>query len=190
MIQSILQGGTDATGVTLTWAFAQLVNHPNVLKKLQDELDEQVGKDRQVDVSDIKNLPFLQAVIKETHRLCPPGPLLVPREATEDCTVAGYNVKAGTQLIVNAWKLQRDPSRRSCPATTLALHVVHLIVARVVHSFDLVQPGGLQLDMTGRTWIDCSKEEAFRSPHNPTATIRALYLMRMKHISYNACCHI
>ncbi|KAD6119211.1 hypothetical protein E3N88_10482 [Mikania micrantha] len=192
---SILQGGTDATGVTLTWAFALLVNHPDVLKKLQDELDEQVGKDKQVDVSDIKNLPFLQAVIKETLRLCPPGPLLVPREATEDCKVAGYKVKAGTQLIVNAWKLQRDPSiwndpskyhperfmsldnkhvdvtgqqfllvpfgsgRRSCPATTLALHVVHLTVARVVHSFDLVQPGGLPLDMTEGPGLTAPKKK-------------------------------
>ncbi|KAL8261225.1 hypothetical protein R6Q59_025274 [Mikania micrantha] len=212
---AMLLGGPEAPAVTLTWAFALLVNNPLILRKLQHELDEQVGKDRQVDESDIKNLPFLQAVIKETFRICPPGPLLVPREAIEDCKVAGYNVKAGTQLIVNAWKLQRDASiwnepskyhperfmsldykhvdvtgqhfflvpfgsgRRSCPATTFALHVIHLIVARLVHSFDLVQPEGLPVDMSEGHGLTAPKKK-------PLVVLITPRLPSMEHISYNA----
>ena len=59
--------------------------------------------------SDINNLKFLQAILKETLRLYPPGPITGPREATEDCYVGGHHVPKGTRLIVNIWKLQRDP---------------------------------------------------------------------------------
>ncbi|KAK2996327.1 hypothetical protein RJ639_024942 [Escallonia herrerae] len=106
---AIILGGSDTTAGTLTWAISLLLNNPDVLKRAQDELDLHVGVDRQVEESDMKNLVYLQAIIKETLRLYPAGPLLGPREAMDDCNVAGYNVKAGTRLIVNIWKLQRDP---------------------------------------------------------------------------------
>ena len=60
--------------------------------------------------SDLKNLVYLQAIIKETMRLYPAAPLLVPQESMEDCTLAGYHIPAGTRLLVNASKLQRDPN--------------------------------------------------------------------------------
>lgn len=184
MIQSLILGGSDTTAGTLTWAISLLINHPSVLKKLQHELDHHVGKERQVVESDMKNLVYLEAIIKETLRLYPVGPLLAPREAREDCMISGYNVKAGTRLIINVWKLQRDErvwsdaskfqperfigsghkdvdlrgqqfvlvpfgsGRRSCPGITFSLQVLHLTLARLVHSFDLGQPGGLPVDMT------------------------------------------
>ncbi|KAL5847521.1 hypothetical protein ACOSQ3_011045 [Xanthoceras sorbifolium] len=106
---ALILGGSDTSAGTLTWAISLLLNNPNMLKKAQEELDQQVGMDRQVDESDIKNLVYLQAIIKETLRLYPAGPLLGPREAMEDCTLNGYHVSAGTRLIVNVWKIQRDP---------------------------------------------------------------------------------
>ncbi|XVE48621.1 hypothetical protein DITRI_Ditri01bG0016200 [Diplodiscus trichospermus] len=96
--------------ITLTWALSLLLNNRHVLRKAQDELDIHVGRDRQVEESDITNLVYLQAIIKETLRLYPAGPLSVPREAMGDCTVAGFHIPAGTRLLVNLWKLQRDPS--------------------------------------------------------------------------------
>lgn len=88
-----------------------------MLKKAQEELDLRVGMERQVDESDIKNLIYLQAIVKETLRLYPAGPLLGPREAFEDCTVAGHPVAAGTRLVVNIWKIQRDPRVWSNPSS-------------------------------------------------------------------------
>ncbi|KAL6348038.1 hypothetical protein AAG906_037767 [Vitis piasezkii] len=85
------------------------MNNPRTLKTAQDELDIKVGKHRQVDESDIKNLVYLQAIIKETLQLYPAAPLSVPCEAMEGCTMAGFHIQAGTRLLVNLWKLHKDP---------------------------------------------------------------------------------
>ncbi|KAF3435664.1 hypothetical protein FNV43_RR22755 [Rhamnella rubrinervis] len=86
-----------------------------LLKKAQEELDIQVGKHQKVEESDIEHLLYLQAIVKETLRLYPAAPVSAPREAMEDCTVAGFHVPARTRLFVNLWKLQRDPSIWSNP---------------------------------------------------------------------------
>ncbi|KAJ0805940.1 putative cytochrome P450 [Helianthus annuus] len=89
----ILLTGTDTTTATLTWALALLVNHPVVLKIAQQELENHDGRDREVEESDMNNLVYLQAIIKETMRLYRAAPLSVPHESTEDCIVGGLNVK-------------------------------------------------------------------------------------------------
>ncbi|KAB1224090.1 Cytochrome P450 82G1 [Morella rubra] len=153
--------GAGSTSVALTWAISLLLNNPSVLKAAQKELDIQVGKDKWVQESDIKNLNYLQAIVKETMRIYPPGPVTGLREAMEDCTIGGYHVSKGTQLIINIWKLQRDPrvwsnptefqpessGRRSCPGITFGLQVVHLALARVLQGFDIATVGGRKVDM-------------------------------------------
>ncbi|KAG7622551.1 Cytochrome P450 superfamily [Arabidopsis suecica] len=106
---ALILGGSETSPSTLTWAISLLLNNKDMLKKAQDEIDIHVGRDRNVEDSDIENLVYIQAIIKETLRLYPAGPLLGHREAIEDCTVAGYNVRRGTRMLVNVWKIQRDP---------------------------------------------------------------------------------
>lgn len=74
----MILGGTDTTSVTLTWALSLLLNNPEALKKTQAELDTHVGRDRHVSSSDLRNLAYLEAVIKETLRLYPAAPIPVP----------------------------------------------------------------------------------------------------------------
>lgn len=93
----------------MVWALSLLLNNEEALNKVQFELNEQVGTEREVKESDMKNLTYLQAVVKETLRLYPGAQLSVPRESIEDCIVAGYHIPAGTRLWVNLYKLQRDP---------------------------------------------------------------------------------
>ncbi|KAK9134256.1 hypothetical protein Syun_013586 [Stephania yunnanensis] len=107
---NLILGASDTTMITLTWALSLLLNNKSILNKAQEELKAQVGNDRHVDESDMKNLVYLQAIVKETLRLYPAGPLLAAHVSMEDTKVNGYDVPAGTQLIVNAWKIQRDPS--------------------------------------------------------------------------------
>lgn len=95
--------------VTLTWALSLLLNNPDKLKKAKDELHIHISQDRNVDESDLKNLVYLQAIVKETLRLYPASPVIGLRAAIEDCTLStGYRIPAGTRLMVNAWKIHRD----------------------------------------------------------------------------------
>ncbi|CAN0866886.1 Cytochrome P450 CYP82J17 [Linum grandiflorum] len=112
---SLIVAGSDTTSITLSWILSNLVNHKRVMKLAQEEIDEKVGRDRWVDDSDIENLSYLGAVIKETLRMYPPGPLSVPREASEDITIKGYHVPKGTRFFANFWKLHRDPKVWSDP---------------------------------------------------------------------------
>ncbi|KAH9304322.1 hypothetical protein KI387_008726, partial [Taxus chinensis] len=106
----MLNAGTDTSSVTIEWALAALMQHPHILSKAQQELDTHIGRSRLLEEADLHELKYLQAIVKETLRLYPAAPLLVPHEAIEDCTVGGYHVSAGTRLIVNAWAIHRNPA--------------------------------------------------------------------------------
>lgn len=114
-LQSLILGGTDTTSVTLARAIALVLASPHVMEKAQEELYIHVGKGRNVDETDIQNLVYLQAIVKETFRHSPSAPIGVPRETMQDCKIHGYHVPAGTQVIVNVWKLQHDPRVWSDP---------------------------------------------------------------------------
>ena len=68
-----------------------------------------IGRERWVEEKDIVNLPFIDAIVKETMRLHPVVPMLVPRLAREDVKVAGYDIPKGTRALVSVWTIGRDP---------------------------------------------------------------------------------
>ncbi|KAJ6823707.1 isoflavone 2'-hydroxylase [Iris pallida] len=110
LMSTLLLGGTDTSAVTTEWALSLLLNHPEVMRKLQEEISAAIPPGRLLAESDLPNLPYLQCVISETLRVYPPAPLLLPHEASQDCTVGGYDVPSGTMLFVNAWAVHRDPA--------------------------------------------------------------------------------
>ncbi|XP_031251121.1 cytochrome P450 78A9-like [Pistacia vera] len=102
--------GTDTVAVLIEWILARMVLHPDVQSRVHDELDKVVGRSRAVSESDIGELNYLTAVIKEVLRLHPPGPLLSwARLAITDTTIDGYHVPEGTTAMVNMWAISRDP---------------------------------------------------------------------------------
>ncbi|KAL8225309.1 hypothetical protein R6Q57_017866 [Mikania cordata] len=107
-IKDILSGGTDTSAISVEWALAELINHPNIMKKAIEEIDQVVGKNRLLNEKDIPSLPYLQAIVKESLRLHPTVPLLL-RSATQDRNVGGYHIPAKTTTLVNVWSLGRDP---------------------------------------------------------------------------------
>ncbi|CAN1150777.1 Cytochrome P450 CYP82J17 [Linum perenne] len=106
---TLLTARAETTRITLIWIISNLLNNKRALKLVQEELDSIVGRERWVDDSDIEKLVYLQAVIKETMRLYPAGPLAAPHVATKDCLIAGHHVPKGTRVLLNLWKMQRDP---------------------------------------------------------------------------------
>ncbi|CAN4108472.1 unnamed protein product [Withania somnifera] len=102
--------GTDTVAVLIEWILARMVLHPQVQSKVQAELDRVMGRSRAVTESDVSEMTYLPAVIKEVLRLHPPGPLLSwARLAITDTKVDGYHVPAGTTAMVNMWAITRDP---------------------------------------------------------------------------------
>ncbi|KAK1435750.1 hypothetical protein QVD17_01519 [Tagetes erecta] len=114
-ILDLLIGGTDTTSTSLEWAIAELLRHPQAMKKLQQEARE-IGQGRsRIVEEDLEKMPYLKAVLKEALRLHTPLPLLVPHESTQDVKLFGYDIPSGTQVHINAWAIARDPSKWEAP---------------------------------------------------------------------------
>lgn len=109
IILDVFAAGTDTTATVLEWAMTELLRHPSIMKKLQDEVRGILKESHQITDDDLEKMHYLKAVIKETLRFHTPIPMLVPRIAREDVEIKGYDVVGGTMVIINAWAIGRDP---------------------------------------------------------------------------------
>ncbi|EES03767.1 hypothetical protein BDA96_03G353500 [Sorghum bicolor] len=110
LLWDMITAGTDTTVISVEWAMAELLRNPRVQEKLQEELDDVVGRDRVLSETDFPNLPYLQAVVKESLRLHPPTPLMLPHRASASVKIAGYDIPKGANVVVNVWAVARDPA--------------------------------------------------------------------------------
>ncbi|WVZ22035.1 hypothetical protein V8G54_000579 [Vigna mungo] len=106
----MLAGSIDTSATAIEWTLSELIKNPRVMKKLQMELESVVGMERKVEESDLEKLEYLDMVIKESMRLHPVAPLLIPHESREDCMVGEFFIPKRSKVIVNAWAIMRDPS--------------------------------------------------------------------------------
>ncbi|XP_047973442.1 cytochrome P450 71A1-like [Salvia hispanica] len=109
ILMDIFVAATDTSAATVIWAMTALVKKPAAMERLQKEIRELVGDRTQVNEDDLPKLAYLKAVIKETLRLFPAAPLLLPRESMSDCKINGYTIPAKTLVFINAWAIGRDP---------------------------------------------------------------------------------
>ena len=109
-MQEMIFRGTDTTALLTEWVMAELVLNYDVQDKLHRELDLVVGNKYVAD-ADVAKLPYLQAIVKETLRVHPPGPLLSwARMSTSDVQLSnGMMVPANTTAMVNMWAITHDP---------------------------------------------------------------------------------
>ncbi|XP_073938614.1 steroid 21-hydroxylase isoform X1 [Castor canadensis] len=97
-------GGTETTATTLSWAVAFLLHHPEIQRRLQEELDSELGpsaSDSQVTYKDHRRLPLLNATIAEVLRLRPVVPLGLPHRTTKPSSIFGYDIPENTVIIPN-----------------------------------------------------------------------------------------
>ncbi|KAM3682323.1 hypothetical protein ACJW31_12G064600 [Castanea mollissima] len=184
LILDLLIAGTDSSSMVTEWAMAELMRNQDVLHKLRDELKREIGTEM-VKESHLAHLPYLEACVKETLRLYPPGPLLLP--------LMGYTIPKDSKILVNMWAIGRDPSIFNDPLrfkperfldscldfkgtnfaytpfgagrrvnSPLATKQVPLILASLVHSFDWFLPGSMkstELDMNDHFAITLKKKQ-------------------------------
>ncbi|KAI8542229.1 hypothetical protein RHMOL_Rhmol08G0122100 [Rhododendron molle] len=104
----IFGGTTDTTSSSVEWAMAEFLRTPETLEKAKAELEQNIGKGKPIEESDIPQLPYLQAIVKESMRLHPPAPFLIPRTVETDVELYGYTIPQGAQVLV--WAIGHDPS--------------------------------------------------------------------------------
>ena len=101
--------GTDTVAILLEWILARMVLHPEIQAKAQFEIDSVVGTSGFVSDSDLPNLPYLHAIVKETLRMHLPGPLLSwARIAIHDTNIGDHFIPAGSTAMVNMWSITHD----------------------------------------------------------------------------------
>ena len=122
LMQELLMGGIGTLAITLDWAMAEILANPRVLRKLQEESDNVVGKERMVEMEDLPKLPYMKAVVKETLRKHPPVPFLLPHMSMEACElsvneggVGPYRIPKGTTMLMNVWAIGNDPTTWEFP---------------------------------------------------------------------------
>ncbi|XP_074578554.1 cytochrome P450 71A1-like [Curcuma longa] len=109
VILDVFGGGIDTTFATLEWAMAELIRQPTKMERAQQEVRRIAGSKSEIREEMLQEMLYLKAVIKETLRLHPAVPLLVPREAMQETRVHGYLIPKGTRVLINAWAIGRDP---------------------------------------------------------------------------------
>ncbi|XP_023537031.1 cytochrome P450 CYP73A100-like [Cucurbita pepo subsp. pepo] len=109
IIENINVAAIQTTLRSMEWLIVELVNHPTVQQKIRDELST-VLKEMKVTPSNLHELPYLQAVVKETLRLRIPVPLLVPHMNLKEAKLGGYTIPKESKVMVNAWWLGNNPA--------------------------------------------------------------------------------
>ncbi|XP_040382508.1 indole-2-monooxygenase-like isoform X2 [Oryza brachyantha] len=106
---AMLAAGTDTSFIELEYSMAKLMQNPPMMAKLQADVRSIVPKGQEIVTEEqLDSMSYLKAVIKETLRLHPAAPLLIPHFSMADCNVNGYKIRSGTRVIINAWALARD----------------------------------------------------------------------------------
>ncbi|WP_262178080.1 cytochrome P450 [Haloarcula laminariae] len=176
-MMTMLLAGHDTTALTLTYTWFLLSEHPEVERRVHEELDEVIGDDRP-GMEHVRELDYLEWVIQEAMRLYPPV-YTIFREPTEDVTLSGYPVEEGLTLMLPQWGVHRserfyddpetfDPERwkperaqerprfayfpfgggpRHCIGKHLAMLEAQLIVATTAQQYELEFLGETPLEL-------------------------------------------
>jgi cytochrome P450 len=97
--------------------FLAMTIFPEVQKKAQEEIDRVIGIGRLPVSKDRQSLPYIEAIMKETHRWLLVVPMGAPHASTEEDTCRGYRIPKGAIIMPNNWHFTHDPAVYPEPMT-------------------------------------------------------------------------
>ncbi|KAA0034252.1 cytochrome P450 71B19-like [Cucumis melo var. makuwa] len=110
ILLNIFLGGLDTSSITIVWAMAELAKKPKLMKKAQQEIRSHMKNNRgNITDKEIEQCQYLKMIVKETLRLHPPAPLLLPRQVMSHFEMEGFDFYPKMMVQINAWAIARDP---------------------------------------------------------------------------------
>ncbi|CAI5475100.1 unnamed protein product [Closterium sp. Yama58-4] len=125
LVFELMMAGTDTMTVTLEWALAELAKHPDMLERVRAEVDTAYARSASAEAETgaaeaggtdftaslpVAEMPYPQAVLKETLRHHTTAPILIPHMTSDSVTLGGYHIPPNTMIQINAWALAHDPT--------------------------------------------------------------------------------
>ncbi|KAL9305969.1 putative cytochrome P450 [Arabidopsis thaliana] len=155
VLMNIFLAGIDTGAITMIWAMTELVKKPLVMKRAQENIRGVLGLKRdRITEEDLCKFDCLKHIVKETLRLHPPVPFLVPRETISHIKIQGYDIPPKTQIQVNVLHFRGQhfdflpfgSGRRICPAISMAIATVELGLMNLLDFFDWRLPDGMKVE--------------------------------------------
>ncbi|XP_076893147.1 corytuberine synthase-like [Bidens hawaiensis] len=141
LFMELFTAGTDTMVRTIEWAMAELIKNQKIMRKVREELKRELNSSS-VMKSNLSELPYFNACIKETLRLHPVVPLLIPRRALEACEVMSYTIPQNTQVWVNVWAINHDPKIWEDPHTFKPERFLSSNIDFTGHDYEFLPFGG------------------------------------------------
>ncbi|CAO2585755.1 Steroid 17-alpha-hydroxylase/17,20 lyase, partial [Lemmus lemmus] len=107
-VADIFGAGIETTVSVLRWIVAFLLHNPEVMKKIQKEIDQNIGFNCTPTFNDRYRLLMLEATIREVLRIRPVAPILIPHKANIDSSIGEYTIPKDTHVIINLWALHHS----------------------------------------------------------------------------------
>ena len=109
MLVDFYVAGMETTSTSLLWSFLFMVHHRDIQKKVHDEIDKVIGRDRNPSLADEPNMPYTAAVLHESMRHNGLVYLSLPHYTETDIEIGGYNIPGGTTILSDLWGIMHDP---------------------------------------------------------------------------------
>uniref|UniRef100_A0A5F9DMZ7 unspecific monooxygenase n=1 Tax=Oryctolagus cuniculus TaxID=9986 RepID=A0A5F9DMZ7_RABIT len=108
VVADLFVAGMFTTSFTLSWALLLMILHPDVQRRVQQEIDEVIGPARRPEMGDQARMPYTTAVVHEVQRFADIVPLGVPHQTLRDIEVQGFLIPKGTMLFTNLSSVLKD----------------------------------------------------------------------------------
>ncbi|MEN8259552.1 MAG: cytochrome P450 [Pseudomonadota bacterium] len=105
---TMLLAGHETTATAMAWTFERILSNPKILEKVLEELGA-LGCGQLIEAETVPKLEYLDAIIKETHRLRPIMPIGGSRRVTAPFEVGGYRIPPGTIVTNCMFLLHKRP---------------------------------------------------------------------------------